>query len=726
MVRVFALPILLSAALLFGVQPLFARLALPLLGGTPAVWNTAMVFFQTVLLLGYGYAHFLTRRIPLRWQWGIHLAVLLGAAVALPIALPEGWQPPGDRFPAWWLLGLMSVAVGLPFFAVSTTSPLLQEWFARTGHAEARDPYFLYVASNLGSLGSLLAYPLLIEPYALLAAQTKGWSWGYGLLIGLVAIAGAVAIRAGEKGPAAVEEKDGQAGIPRFILLRWVLYAAIPSSLMLSVTQYLTTDIASAPLLWLPPLALYLLSFINAFARRPWISDWLLARAVPMVAIVLALLLVSRATDPKLLIVAVHLIAFFLLACLCHGRLAKERPPAWGLTAFYLAMSAGGVVGGAFTALLAPLVFSTVLEYPIVLAVALFFLPTRDGETPEPISRFRAIAWPAVTALLVAVALAAGNWVGGVNPALLLAPACFVCFLASKSPRLFAGCVVVFLATSLVGKRISDQTLETRRSFFGVYRVQRDESMGVIRLLQGTTVHGSQSVDPSKKREPTSYYYPEGPCGQVIAALQAGGPVKRVGVIGLGVGTLAAYAEAGSRWDFFEIDPASAYFARDAGHFSYLKDCRADWRIILGDGRLNLGRESDGAYDLLVIDAFSSDAIPIHLITREALELYVRKLAPQGVLLFHISNNHLNLRPVLAAAAKDFGVACRVRHHSASAENDDSRLGMSSTWALLGREEVALFRQIDPASWSVPVLPDGFRMWTDDYASLLSVWRRPE
>lgn len=685
-----------------------------------------MVFFQSVLLLGYAYAHWLTRRFSIRWQWGIHLAVLLGAAVALPIALPDGWEPPGDRFPAWWLLGLMSVAVGLPFFAVSTTSPLLQEWFGRTRHAEARDPYFLYVASNLGSLGSLLAYPLLIEPYTLLAAQAKGWSWGYAVLIGLVITAGIITIRSGATpAPGTAPTRSLSRG-PRLVWLRWVLFAAIPSSLMLSVTQYLTTDIASAPLLWLPPLALYLLSFVNAFARRPWIGDWLLARAVPMVAIVLALLLVSRATDPKLLIVAVHLIAFFLLACLCHGKLAKERPPAEGLTAFYLAMSAGGVVGGAFTALMAPLIFSTVLEYPIVLAAALFFLPTRDGSIAVRVSRFRAIAWPAATALLVVSALAAGRWMGEVNPALLLAPACFVCFLASNSPRLFAGCVAVFLAVSLVGKRISDQTLETRRSFFGVYRVQRDESMGVIRLLHGTTVHGSQSMDPSKKREPTSYYYPEGPCGQVIGAMQAGGAIKRVGVIGLGVGTLAAYAESGSRWDFFEIDPASAYFARDAGHFSYLTDCRADWKIILGDGRLNLRREPDGAYDLLVIDAFSSDAIPIHLITREALELYVRKLAPDGVVLFHISNNHLNLRPVLATAANDLGIACRIRHHSASADDDDSRLGMSSTWALLGREEDSLFRQIDPSSWSVPDPPDGFRIWTDDYASLLSVWRRKE
>lgn len=728
MIRWFIPPILLSAALLFSVQPLFARLALPLLGGTPAVWNTAMLFFQSALLLGYAYAHGLATRMPLRRQVIVHGLVIGLAALAMPIALPDDWSPPAGQAHVWWLLGLMTVSVGVPFFAVSTTSPLLQRWFAETGDPAARDPYFLYAASNVGSLGSLLAYPLLIEPHLPLARQSAWWAWGYILLIGTVILAGWQATRAA-KGTAAAVTKSPAADEPvvtRSQWLRWIAYAAIPSSLMLSTTQYLTTDIASMPLLWLPPLGLYLLSFINAFAKRPWIGDRTLARAVPLAGVVLALLLAARATEPTGLILIVHLTAFFLLACLCHGRLAAERPPAASLTSFYLALSIGGVVGGAFTALVAPLVFTTVLEYPIGLIAALFLTPRRDpsSATGAPVGRKHWLV-PAAAAVLAAGAF----WLGEKWPdfpvTVLLMPATLACYGASLiSPRLFTAGVALFLATALSAKRFADHTLDTERSFFGIYRVQMDDEGRSIQLMHGTTLHGSQVLDPAARRQPTTYFSRGGPCGEIIDALQSIRPLARVGVIGLGVGTLAAYGTEGSQWDFFEIDPSSVHFARDSGHFTYLKDSQATCRIILGDGRLKLAEEADGQYDLLIVDAFSSDAIPLHLATREAMALYFQKLKPDGRLLFHISNRHFDLRPAIAALADSLGVACRTRHRVVENHDPASVEGMSSLWALLAREESQILPLIASGTWEKPAIPSGFRVWTDDYASLLSVLKR--
>ncbi|MBI2378876.1 MAG: fused MFS/spermidine synthase [Deltaproteobacteria bacterium] len=719
LLRLFALTILLSAALLFLVQLIFARLALPLLGGAPAVWNTAMVFYQAVLLAGYAYAHFVATRARMRTQLAIHAVVLMAPLATLPFHVPAGWVPPAEASPVLWLLLVLSVSVGLPFFAVSTTSPLLQKWFASTDHASASDPYFLYASSNAGSLIGLLGYPFLIEPNTALRDQAIGWAVGFVTLgvsclaAGALSLGNARAPRASSRGP----EEAAPTGSRR---LRWALLAAVPSSLMLSVTTYVSTDIAAIPLLWVIPLALYLVTFILVFARRTLIPHELAQRALPLLLVPVVLVVATGATSPLFLLMGLHILTFFVATLVCHGELARDRPASTHLTEFYLWMSVGGVLGGAFNALVAPVLFDGVYEYDLVIAAAAY-LGAPAGEGVKP-ARALDVALPVLVGTF-AWALASLVPRGDERSASSLTMLAFgvpsvLCFMMSRHRLRFALAVAAVLAVGRFAPALQGSTLETERSFFGVHRVTQDEEL--VQLVHGKTIHGMQSTDPEARRAPLSYYHREGPLGQLF---ETWGRTKSgpIGAVGLGAGAVAAYGKPGQELAFFEIDPVVKRIASDRRFFTYLSDSLARVSIVLGDARLSLGEAPDAYFELLILDAYSSDSVPVHLITREAFALYARKLRADGVMAFHISNLHTNLRPVVANLARDAGFSCWVRADSLGDAEIRRTHRAPSQWAVVARKDVNLSSLITAGPWRAEPGDATVRVWTDDYSSLVSV-----
>jgi hypothetical protein len=716
----FGVTIFLGAGLLFLVQLIFGRLILPILGGAPAVWNTAMVFYQAVLLGGYAYAHVISSRLRLRTQLAVHAAVLLLPVLVLPIGLPTGWSPPTDGNPALWLLVLMGVAVGLPFFAVSTTSPLLQRWFAQSGHPSAADPYFLYAASNAGSLLGLLAYPFIIEPHTTLAAQGTAWTFGFGLLALGALACGGVALRAqaaGIRAPAPAAPAPTPSWGRR---LHWVGCSAVPSSLLLSVTGYLSSDLAAVPLLWVVPLALYLATFILAFSPRGLAATAGLARYLPVLLAPIVMTLATGATTPLLLLVLLHLAGFVVASLVCHSALARGRPDAAHLTEFYLWLSVGGVLGGSLTALLAPVVFNGVAEYPIgLLAAALLGLPpAADGGARA--RRLDLLAPLALGALAAGLALGVRLLPGEPPPSVTLLAfgiPCILAFLLSARRLRFVLALAAILLAGRYAPAGGATTLLAERSFFGVHRVTRDAEGRHHLLLHGRIVHGMQRLDPAQRAIPLAYYHRGGPLGQVFAAL-APGP-GAIGVVGLGAGAIAAYGGRSDHLVFYEIDPVVARIAQDRRFFHHLADSEAEVEIVLGDARLSLQRAADGAYRVLVLDAYSSDSIPIHLMTREALRLYLAKLAPGGWLVFHISNLHLDLRPVLETLAHDAGLAGVVRDDAGLTDEELEDGKSASQWLVLARDETALAPLVESGAWERLRARPGRRPWTDDYSSLL-------
>ena len=710
-----------GATLLFLVQPLFAKMVLPLLGGSPSVWNTALVFFQAALLAGYGYAHWLMRRFGQRSQLSVHVCVLATAALVLPIGVAPGWRPPADTPPAVWLLGLLSVSVGAPFFAVSATAPLIQRWFARTGHPQAHDPYFLYSASNLGSVLALLAFPFVLEPTLSSQAQSTVWSLGFAVLtVGIIGCGVMLWRRtdaaSSSSWPQATERPNWRQRAT------WMVYAALPSALLLSVTTHISTDIAAAPLLWVIPLTLYLLTFAIAFARRPLIPHWVAVRAMPLALMILVALFAWR--EPIGLFLPLHLLVFFVIALMCHGELVRHRPGVESLTEFYLFLSLGGVMGGAFVALGAPVLFNTVFEYPLSLALAAALLPSA---TP------RANRGDVVLALVMLAVLVGGKTVTSVlgwQPHTLVVPGicavfALIVFARQTRPFGFGLCVGVLLVSSAYALT-SSEVLWRGRSFFGVYRISESGDPPNRSLVHGTTNHGGQLRAANGDISPTAYYTSSSPIAEVLAATQARSVGQRVGVVGLGSGALACYRRAGDAWRFFEIDPLMAWIAVESGHFELMARCAesvsAPVPIVLGDARLTLAEEPDGHLDLLVIDAFSSDAIPIHLLTREAVTLYMDKLAEDGVLVLHISNRFLNLAPVLARIVEELGYAA-LRGSSNKIDREIDPAGTKSVWVLIARDQATIDALALGEIWGRLEAPAGRRVWSDDFSNLLAVIR---
>jgi hypothetical protein len=776
---VFAAAILLSAGLMFIVEPMFAKMVLPLLGGSPAVWNTCLVFYQAVLMGGYIYAHLSLKWLGPRPQTVLHLALLCCAWIGIPIGVANGWTPPGGGNPVGWLLLLLTFCVGLPFFCISASAPVLQAWFAHCGGRWAKDPYFLYAASNLGSLLGLAAYPLLIEPRMPLNWQTRSWAAGYGLLIALFAICAVAVWMAGRRTSATMPAEpstddmievtvEGEnEGLPSgfdapVTLLRrlwWLCLAAVPSALLMGVTSHLSVDIASGPLLWAIPLGLYLLSFIIVFARWP-IGSWLwLLRIFQVAALIGAAgtVWLSWMNTGKVLEVGVlHLAAFFLTALVCHGAMATDRPASKYLTEFYLWMSAGGVVGGLACALVAPVVFKSVLEYPLMLAAACLLGPPRRSWRHERLWLFSDLALSMMQVgifvfVLFAIphgrlAAKAADW----NSLPLkrfaqditsdhakfywVVAAGVLAFLLQRSRIGLTVAVALFLGVSLICNERGDVKYSDR-SFFGVLRVEvdhyynsdwedkDDQSYVCHTLMHGSTMHGQQSHDdrrPDDARDPWTYYDPSGPIGNIFDALEAREQFLHhghIGVVGLGTGTLAAYAKPGQSLTYFEIDKAVCEIAKNPDYFTYLSNCKVKPEICMGDARLTLARMPDGQFDVLFIDAFSSDAIPIHLLTREAVEMYRSKLAPNGLLVVHLSNRHLRLEPVVVGVADSVGLVARLRD-----DEDESNIGKtSSTWAVLTRVEKDLGQLNDNKDWETLLRDPKVPVWTDDYSSIVSV-----
>jgi hypothetical protein len=704
MLPLYTITLGLSALLLFWVQPLYARMMLPLLGGAPAVWITAMLFFQAALLAGYLYAHLSVRWLGLERQTMLHGALLLAAFIALPVALPDGWTPSAGAMPVGWQLALMAAGIGLPFFAVSATAPLLQRWFAHTGHTHAADPYFLYGASNIGSIAALVLYPLAIEPLLRLGRQGLVWTGGYGLLLLLIGACGWAMRRHYVASPPGVGG-NGLTLSPDIDWRRrlwWIALAFAPSSLMLGTTLHISTDIAAVPLLWVLPLTLYLLSFVIVFARRPLLPHRrMLALQIPAL-IVLAVVMSWDIAGPwgEILI---HLVAFFLVATACHGELASRRPAAR---------------------------YDAVLEYPLMIAAVALLRPWNAGGGRRALALD--ILQPAGLALLALVlpfafdygpddegravvavtySLAVGITIGF---ALIDRPLRFALGLGV----LLAAGPVVLAQTGFAGDYRRNSLLR-ERSFFGVHRVMlQSEPMEAHVLLHGTTVHGAQFRDPELRSQPLTYYHKEGPLGAVFRSFP---PWRflRVGVVGLGAGATACHARRGQDWTFFEIDPTVVRIARDARYFTYLRDCKPDANVVLGDARLSLQRVPDGRFDLLLLDAFSSDAIPVHLLTAEAFRLYRRKLSARGVLAVHISNQFLDLEPVvgrITAETRFFGV---VQYDNDPDEAETlASLRVPSIWAVMARRPDDIAELAPDPRW-LPLRGANAPLWTDDHVNIV-------
>jgi hypothetical protein len=732
---VFALSLFLSATLLFLVQPLVSKMVLPLLGGTPAVWNTCMVFFQMVLLAGYAYSHLTPRWLGVRRQSLLHLALLILIALTLPLSLPQGWNPPTETNPVFWLLLVLALAVGLPFFIISTTAPLLQKWFAHTDHAAAQDPYFLYGASNLGSMAALAGYPLVVEPSLHLASQARLWTWGYGLLVAMVALCAWIlwrspAAAAPAMDPVSLPDDPNQAGgnnaAPTHSRrLWWVLLSFAPSSLMLGVTSYITTDLAAVPLLWVLPLGLYLLTFVLIFARRPLLPHWLMVQAEPYLVILVVICLAVNLTGVWLLF-PLHLAAFFLMAMVCHGELMKYRPGPAYLTEFYLWLSVGGVLGGLFNALVAPVTFSSLVEYPLVIVVASLLRPF----PAEAAARPQAWLWDVALPLVLGLTLVAGvKLFGGETPhkslTAVLVFALFagvVCFSFRHRPLRFGLGVAAILLAGAVFTSGGGRTLFQERNFFGVFKVQKSPKGDFHLITHGSTIHGAQSLDPAQRREPLTYFTRKGPLGQIFSAFADRSANWRIGIVGLGAGIVACYGLPGQELVFYEIDPAVERAARDPRFFTFLADCPAKEKVVLGDARLSLQQEPPGAYDMLIMDAFSSDAIPIHLVTREALQLYLTRIKDDGVIAFHISNRYLDLRPILAALAQDAGLAYYYQVHRQFTKKEVQEFRYPSFWAVMARKPATLAKLVADPRWEKWDKPAGVR-WTDDFSNILAVFQ---
>lgn len=732
MTALYSLALFVGAALLFVLEPMVGKFLLPPLGSTPAVWNTTVLFFQAVLLAGYGWSH-LTSRLAPRRQAMLQLLVLALAAIALPIAVPGDVRPPSSSEPIPWLLGLLAVTAGLPFFALAANGPMLQRWLSATRHHAARDPYFLFAASNGGSLVGLLAYPLLVEPNLSLHSQGRAWGFGY-TLAALLAGAAAIALwlRPGKReAPVPATEEEQPAPIDRRRRLRWLALALVPSSLMLGVTTYATRDLTPFPLLWVLPLAIYLLTFVAVFSPRakPDRLVTLGRRALPPIAIVVVYTLAIGSQRPLWLLLPLHLLGLAAAALMCHARLAADRPAAQHLTEFYVWVALGGVLGGVFNAILAPTVFPGLIEYPLALVAALLLRPAPPTTRPALLEFFFRDPRPTKVMDYVVPALLGGavaivlelvrDTVGGLTfqlRSVIVGVACGLALNLSKRPlRLGLGLGAILLVVGLVADP-GEQVLERSRSFFGIYKVVQRQGTPFHLLYDGTTVHGLQRIGAGRP-EPLEYYGRQGPLGQALGELPPA-TTRRVGGVGLGAGALACYGGGGRTVTFFEIDPEVERIARDPGLFTYLRDCPSP--VVIGDGRRSLVREPAARFGTLVVDAFNSDAIPVHLITRQALDLYLSRVGPHGAVMFHISNRYLKLEPVLGNLARAGGLTCRVEKHSPTPAQLDAGYA-TSKWVVLTRVPADLGRVAFDARWRACGEDRSTHVWSDDYSDLLSV-----
>lgn len=721
----FVATILVGSFLLFLVQPMIARMALPRLGGAPAVWNSAMLVYQALLLGGYAYAHGIGRFAP-RSQAFIHITLLVVAALWLPIGL-IAMTPSATADPVVWVPWLLSLSIGPLFFAVAAQAPLMQRWYALA--SGGKDPYALYAASNLGSFGGLIAYPLLVEPQMPLNDQSWLWSGGYVLLAALVVWC-ALRLPRGEIGRE-VQAPTSAKPAPRRVAY-WIACALVPSGLMLATTTFITTDIVAMPLLWVIPLGLYLLSFSVAFSPRRAVADTI-TKLAPLSILAFGGVVVSGSQEHPIMSAAIAILLLFVIAVALHTAMYRSRPEPDRLTGFYLAMSIGGALGGVFAGLLAPVLFDWTYEYPILILAAGALAPQQwlidqiavlwRGSPRAKIIRLAFFTLLVIDIVILGV-LNPGNWLGDKHEGIAFIALAAIGFLAIGYRAAF----VIALAGALFlfgGFRALQLTLDPHartRSYFGVYTLRDVPSVGIRTLAHGTTYHGLQLYGtPERERRPTSYYVPESGIGQAMLALPAMyGPNARVGVVGLGTGTLACYAQPGQDWRFYEIDPTVVGIAENPRLFTYLARCLPNAKVVMGDARIRLAEGGVGSLDLLALDAFSSDTVPMHLLTTEAFETYARVLTRDGLLLVHVSNRYLDLDPVVAAAARAGGWSVAKLDYKPSALQESNSLASASSWIALSRNPAKLeaLASGDPDWQSLPARA-GFTPWTDDFSTIL-------
>ncbi len=739
---VYTATVFLSAFLLFGVQPMFTRMVLPRLGGSPSVWSVAMVFFQTMLLAGYAYAHVLT---SLRNRYAaavIHLLVLITAALTLPLSITQAWEsPPNNSAPAFWLLGLFVLSIGLPFFALAANNPLLQAWFVQTGHRDAHDPYFLYAASNIGSFIALLAYPALFEPVFTLHIQNELWTAGFLLLIAFVVSCAALTLQKPSRFAGRTKISAGPKP-NRWVIARWIFIAAIPSGLLVAITAYISTDIAAAPLLWVIPLSLYLLTWVLVFQRQPLIPHKFALSLQPFAIAGIVVLVLYTGWLGLFFNLGAHLLAFFVTALACHGDLARTRPAPRHLTTFYVSLAFGGMLGGLFSGLVAPFAFSWVAEYPILAVLAVLCRPSskeinRRLWSPAP-SFWPAVNrwfWPAAVATTVLLIIPSFDGfrfdddTDSYRTLLVLILGTASLALLRDPPKSAAAVALAFFAIWLYP--INENNAESLRSFFGVHKIFESDD-GRFRILKhGSTIHGAQMIEDEDgeaivgRPKPVTYYHSKSAMSRVIEAVRVRkhGPI-RTAVIGLGSGSLACLTGADETWRFFEIDPLVVEIARDPQRFSFISSCAPDVPIVLGDARLTFAREPDHIYDLIIVDAYSSDAIPVHLATTEAMAIYKSKLASRGVVMMHISNRHLELRSVVEGIAAANGLKTWIWSND-NEDTDDENYIFGSDVAISAADVSDIGALMWDKFWVLTKPDPSLRTWTDDYSNVLgAVWRK--
>ena len=717
---VFALALFTSAALLFWVQPLVAKMLLPLLGGAPSVWNTCMVFFQSLLLAGYAYALLVSQRLSLRNQAIVHAVLLLAAGLVLPFGLSERLLAslPTQNSPILWLLATLAVTVGPPFLLLSATAPLLQRWFSHSTHKAARDPYFLYAVSNAGSMLALLGFPFLLEPAFAIRTQSVIWAVGYVALVVLI-ITCALLLNArraaADHAFAAVEQTEIKIENPQ--RFEWVLFAFVPSSLMLGVTTFIATDVASVPLIWIIPLALYLLTFIIAFGNKQIIKLPVTSILFPIALVVLGALIILAPPISVWITITLHLLVFFFAALVSHQRLAQSRPHVSKLPEYYLWIAVGGVLGGIFNALVAPLVFSTPYEYPAAIILACLIRPvTTQEQKTKSLMRTTFPVFIFVLTFALALTIPRLEFRAQLEHGIVLLLPLLLCFVFSfRRPFIFALSLAALMFASIPYLNASVETLTTERNFFGVWRVTTSPTEDFRRLYHGSTVHGVQMKDEARKCVPTSYYHRTGPLGEVFDVYNSKPANLPVAATGLGAGTIGTYSLSGQQWDFYDIDPAIVRIASEPSYFTFISDCtKGSYRMILGDARLKLREAPAGKYGLLIMDAFSSDSVPAHLLTSEAMDLYLSKLAGDGMLAFHISNRYLNLEPLLSGLSKRAALSAFIRR--------DMERGMNgkypSVWVVMARNDAALGSIASDSRWN---RVQGDIVWTDDFSNILSL-----
>lgn len=719
----FVFTVALAAVLTFSIQPLMGKLFLPVMGGTPAVWNTAMVFFQTALLAGYLYVHWTVRWLGPSRQWLLHCLLLLLALWFQPVSVETPDASVLDERPALWVLATLVTTVGLPFVLVTATTPLVQRWLAATAHPRAGDPYHLYASSNCGSVGALLAYPLLLEPRLGLSGQSDAWSLLYLVLCLCLWAGGLLMVRSStgaviDRGACA--DQPGPGWRER---VQWMVYAFIPSSLMLAVTSVITTDLAPMPLLWVLPLALYLVSHIHAFSRHRPVATAVWFRLVPILLIPSAFSLAIDLHEPMLVLIALHLAVLAVIALAFHGRLADRRPAPAFLTEYYVWLALGGAAGGVFNALLAPMAFDRLLEYPLVLLLAVIMTgravwcnPWARAALGLGLALCLGFGLSAMAALLEPESRALVGWLIGTIAA------CALIGLLLRRALPSWGLAQVVCGVALVSIVAGDtDEIDARRSFYGTHRVLSAEDGRYRVLVHGNTAHGIQERDRGGPPRALGYYHADGPVGDIFDVVRDRAPHGDVAVIGLGSGAMAAHRGPYQRMVFFEIDSTVERIASDPEYFTFLERCTTGCAIRRGDGRLRMADEPDRRFDLIVLDAYSSAAIPVHLLTREALRIFADKLAADGILAFHVSNPWVDLAPVVARLAREHDLVLRQRAHYVDPGMEDVTRIHDSEWIVLARRPNALGPIARKPEWR-SVAPYTGRVWTDDFTPVWQVY----